>query len=89
MENVRHPKLLLDYRLIGRRDGPSSLKRQVDGYSCEAETGHVLAEGQKKKKTTVATYCTVLYSEHCFTVWFAVSDKADLLKLSVAEGAPC
>jgi len=42
MENIRHPKQLLVIRPIGRRPG-QPLKRLLDGYSREAETGHLLA----------------------------------------------
>jgi hypothetical protein len=42
-ENIRYPKQLLDYRLIGRRRPGRPLKRLLDGYSREAETGHLLA----------------------------------------------
>jgi len=43
MEDIRYPKQLLDYRRIGRRRPGRPLKELVDGYSSEAETGHLLA----------------------------------------------
>jgi hypothetical protein len=45
MEDIRYPKQLLDYRPIGRRRRRPrrTLKRPLDGYSSEAETGHLLA----------------------------------------------
>jgi len=43
-QNGKHlePKQILDYRPVGRRSG-RPLKRLLDGYSHEAETGHLLA----------------------------------------------
>jgi len=43
MEDFRYPKQILDYRPIGRRTPERPLKRLLDGYSREAETGHLLA----------------------------------------------
>jgi hypothetical protein len=52
IENIRHPKHLLHYRPIGgrrrrrrrrRRRPGRPLKRPVDGYNRENETGHLLA----------------------------------------------
>jgi len=42
MEDIRYPKQILDYRPIGRRTR-LPLNRILDGYICEAETGHLLA----------------------------------------------
>jgi len=42
MEDIRFLKQLFDYRPIGRRPG-RPLKWLLDGYSGEAETGHLLA----------------------------------------------
>jgi len=42
LEDVRYPKQLLDYRPIERRRPGRPLKRLLDGYSHEAETGHLL-----------------------------------------------
>jgi len=43
MEDIRHPKQLLDSRLIGRRRPGQLLKRLLDGYNSEAETDYLLA----------------------------------------------
>jgi len=44
MEDITYPKQLLDYRPVERqRPGRPLLKRLLDGYNSEAETGHLLA----------------------------------------------
>jgi hypothetical protein len=43
MEDIRYPEQLLDYRPIERRRSGRPLKRLLDGYSGEAETGQLLA----------------------------------------------
>jgi len=52
MEDIRYPEQL-DYRPIERRRPEPPLRRQLDGYSRETETGNLLAQvyDQKKKKT--------------------------------------
>jgi hypothetical protein len=52
MEDIRYPKQLLDYRPIGKRKPRPPLKRPLDGYSRESETGHLLGwlTDQKGKK---------------------------------------
>jgi hypothetical protein len=42
MEDIRYPEQLLDYRPMGRRPG-RPLKRLLDGYNRETETGHLMA----------------------------------------------
>jgi len=42
MEDAIYKKQLLEYRPIERRPG-RPMKRLLDGYSREAETGHLLA----------------------------------------------
>jgi hypothetical protein len=41
MEDIRYPEQL-DYRPIERRRPEPPLRRQLDGYSRETETGHLL-----------------------------------------------
>jgi len=41
MEGIRHLKQLLDYRPVGKIPG-RPLKRLLDGYNRETETGHLL-----------------------------------------------
>jgi len=41
MEDIKYIKQQFDYRTIGRRRG-QPLKRLLEGYSNEAETGHLL-----------------------------------------------
>jgi len=43
MEDIRHPKQLLDYRPIARWKLRQPLKRLMDGYIRETETDHFLA----------------------------------------------
>jgi len=43
MENITHLKQFLVYRHIGRRRPGRPLKKLLDGYSREAETGRLLA----------------------------------------------
>jgi hypothetical protein len=43
IEGLSYPKQILDYRSIGRRRPGRPLKRLLDGYSGETETGHLLA----------------------------------------------
>jgi hypothetical protein len=43
MEDIRYPKQFFDYRPVGRRPGRQLLKRLLEGYIREAETGHLLA----------------------------------------------
>jgi len=43
MEDIGYPKQLHDYRPSGRRRPGRPLKRSLDGYNREAETGHLLA----------------------------------------------
>jgi hypothetical protein len=62
MEDIRYLKQFLDYRPIERRIPGRPLKRPLDGYSREAETGHFFAElsDQKKEKKTVEL-CILLF----------------------------
>jgi len=41
MEDIRYPQQLPDYRCVGRRPG-RLLRKLLDGYNREAETGHLL-----------------------------------------------
>jgi len=43
IEDVRQPKQILDYRSIVKRRLGRPLKGLLDGYSHEAEIGHLLA----------------------------------------------
>jgi hypothetical protein len=43
MKGITYPEQLLEYRPIGRRRPGRPLKRLLDGYSGETETGHLLA----------------------------------------------
>jgi len=43
MEDIRYPNQRLGYRPLGRLRPGLPLKRLLDGYSREAETGHLLA----------------------------------------------
>jgi hypothetical protein len=43
MEDIRLSEQVLDYRPIGRRRPGRQLKTLLNGYSREAETGHLLA----------------------------------------------
>jgi hypothetical protein len=42
MEDIRNPKQL-DYQPTGWRRPGQPLNRLLEGYNCEAETGHLLA----------------------------------------------
>jgi hypothetical protein len=42
MADIRYPEQLLDYRPIGGQRPGWPLKRLLDGYNREAETGHLL-----------------------------------------------
>jgi hypothetical protein len=50
MEDIRHTKQVLEYRSIGGRRPGRPLKRPLDGYNREAETGHLLAWLNEEKK---------------------------------------
>jgi hypothetical protein len=55
MEGFRYPEHLFDYIIYRKTKTGWPLKRPPDGYSCEAETGHLLAElrDQKNKKKKI------------------------------------
>jgi len=42
MEDIRYREQLSNHRPIGKRKPGRPLKRLLDGYSSEAETGHLL-----------------------------------------------
>jgi hypothetical protein len=52
MEDIRYPKQILDYRPAGKRLG-RPLKQLLDGYSRDAEVGHLLTRRWKLKLNIV------------------------------------
>jgi hypothetical protein len=63
MDEIRHPKRLLDHRPVIRWRRPGRpLKRLPDAHNSEAETGHLLAQLRDQKKKDILKKCLVIIS---------------------------
>jgi hypothetical protein len=56
MEDIRYSKQFLDTRPIGRRRPGRTLKRLLDGYRSDAETGNLLAGRRKIIRCRVGVF---------------------------------
>jgi hypothetical protein len=70
MEDIVYPKYILDCRPVGRQRPGRPLKRLLDGYNREAETGHL--SDLLRKEEEEEEVC--LEGRQSFNIAFAIKE---------------